>query len=398
MNAVEMGETIETSLDDYFERRATRTAASAVVRASEVGHPCARYLYYGIARWQERGIRPGLQRIFDVGHVWHSQVERWLREAGIHLQRMNEPFQIMEQGLVLIQGHVDGMLPYGSDDPARTEYMPIEVKSFHPGIFDRVNRLTDFYARPWMRKYPGQLLTYCYAHSAPEGLFLLVNKSNGQTKTISVSLTDHLDEAQACIDRAWAVRRCLLTLEQAGFRADETIEAAAPDRLVDVEVCRGCDFQSVCLPPMVNDPRVIIASDAQADQDMDRRTELVPWRAEYQLLDAKLKAWAKAHLGADEQVKFITTGRHFVTVRRIASGSRRVTFERLKRTEENDGDADDKTPEAGSVAGGPDLPAGGGRAADRPLDAVAETQGGAHQDAGGDQPDQQGRGRAIPAG
>ncbi len=53
------------------------------LRASNIGHPCERYLYLLITRWEEQQPHDvGLQNVFDLGNTLESHTIDNLKEAG----------------------------------------------------------------------------------------------------------------------------------------------------------------------------------------------------------------------------------------------------------------------------------------------------------------------------
>lgn len=308
---------VEHELADYFTKKIRISAPGPCTRASECGHQCPRYLYYCLHDWQNRKAPDlPLVMVYEVGGIWHDIAEHWLRQAGISLQRQNEPFQIKgRSGKPIIQGHIDGMVSFGDGPPESRTLVPVEIKSLHPNLYDGINTVTDFYKKPWMAKYPGQLLMYCYAHSAETGFWMLVNKSTGEYKFLPLVLVEHLPEAEAVLSRAEIV--------EAAVKANEP-----PERHVDWDTCEHCDFYGICLPPMKLDPKIIFADDAAVVTALTRRAELEPQRGEYDGLDDQIKTWAKAKAdGAIERM--ISVGDWLVTVTTNAKGSKRVTAKKL---------------------------------------------------------------------
>ena len=311
------------TLDLYYQNQCSKqgSAQRSYCRASEVGHPCARYLYHGIHdRLLRKPITPGLMRIFELGHMHHDRQEMVLRSAKIKLERMNEAFEIMgRDGRPIISGHVDGFLtfhPDGNTDPAVTQWIPLEIKTMHPAIYDNVHTVEDFNRYVWARKYAGQLLTYIYDAGEEFGLFLLVNKSTGDYKFLSLVLEERLDEVEALLSRAQLVKDALALGEP-------------PARHVDIDLCQRCDFYEVCLPDMKQDPKLIFADDAEVAVQLDRRAELAPGRSEYNKLDDKLKAWAKAML-IDGQ-EHVSIGNWLVSIKR--GKQTRIAFRQLTKVD-----------------------------------------------------------------
>ena len=68
-----------------FKAKANKITVYPVrnLRASNLGHPCERYLYLLISHWEE--VKPhdvGLQNIFDLGNALETHTINNIKEAG----------------------------------------------------------------------------------------------------------------------------------------------------------------------------------------------------------------------------------------------------------------------------------------------------------------------------
>ena len=108
------------------------------LRASNIGHPCERYLYLLVTRWEDQ--RPhdvGLQHIFDLGNTLETHTIKNLKEAGYEVITPTQwSFQIEKP---LITGREDLRI---KDENG--ELIPVEVKGISPYEFGRLNAVGDF--------------------------------------------------------------------------------------------------------------------------------------------------------------------------------------------------------------------------------------------------------------
>ena len=108
------------------------------LRASNIGHPCERYLYLLITRWEEQQPHDvGLQNIFDLGNTLEAHTINNLKEAGYEVITPTKwSFQIEKP---LITGREDLRI---KDENG--ELIPVEVKGISPFEFGKLNTINDF--------------------------------------------------------------------------------------------------------------------------------------------------------------------------------------------------------------------------------------------------------------
>lgn len=244
-----------------------------VNRASEIGHPCERLLYLKRTRWQEATLHDvNTQLVFDEGNNQERQVIRDLEDAGVTITEQQrdyfwEKFQL--------SAHIDGKL-------ADFGYIPLEVKSMAPWIWQSVNTLDDLIHSkfPWVRGYPAQITVYLLLGEKESGVLILKNKSTGQLKEIIVTL-----------DYSYAE-----TLLKKCERVNAAVDAKAiPERIpYEEKVCGRCPFLAICLPEVKRD-ELEITTDPELEANLKRRHELAPLRQEYEQLDKDVKAVLAEH-------------------------------------------------------------------------------------------------------
>jgi CRISPR/Cas system-associated exonuclease Cas4 (RecB family) len=251
-------------------------------RASSLGDPCLRRLFYERTRWGDKQLHDVYkQLIFDEGSNQEKIVLRDLAEAGFEIFEQQRAF---EERDLQITGHVDLKLKIPGDESNRL--YPCEIKSMAPHIFNRINKLEDFYNSPyhWLQKYPAQLLLYMLAANEDRGVFILKNKSNGQLKEIWIDMDWEL--ANTLYDKAakinWYIK-----------------ENISPDRITDLDICEECPFNHICLPEKSFGPEI---SQEDRDELIDLTTrigEVKDAHIEYETLNKRLKdllkKWNHSH-------------------------------------------------------------------------------------------------------
>ena len=254
-------------------------------RASALGGDCERQLVYMRTAWQAAApISVELELLFEEGRHQEEAVLRDLDRAGV---------RVMEQQVSLsweqfeISGHLDAVV-IEEEEPHRA--LPLEIKSMSPHIWDTIayrgpgvykweEVAPAFTRKPWLRKYFAQLQLYCLLKGTEQAILLAKNKVTGQMAQIDVTLD--LAYAEELLQRAQRIN----THVRAG---------TLPDRIpYDPDVCGKCAWVHLCRPEIQGGDPVAFLEDAQIEERLDRRAALQEAYAEYEDLDAEVKAWAK---------------------------------------------------------------------------------------------------------
>jgi len=240
-------------------------------RASEIGHPCLRYLVYCRTQWQSRKI-PSIEKalLFEEGRYQELRILQDLAEAGIRVveQQMafgHEPFFKKYE----ISGTIDGKIEI------QKRRIPLEIKSFSPFTFQAINTIDDMIKSEnfWFRKYPAQLTIYMVGSNVERGIFLLKNKSSGKLKQIDINL-----------DYDFAIE----LLKKAELINQYIKEGQIPDRLNEESVCKDCDFAHICLPDR-DFSKSLIFDMTEIKAMLDKRSELIQKKDELEEIDEQLK-------------------------------------------------------------------------------------------------------------
>jgi len=283
------------------------------LRASNIGHPCERYLYLLIRHWDEQEPHDeGLQNIFDLGNSVEEYTIRKLKDAGLEV--ITPTVRSWKVENPLITGREDIRIK----DPEDGQLYPAEIKGLSPHEWERLNSVEDFYnsKRHYVRAYPSQLLVYCWKFEKEKGFFILTNKLTGQLKIIEVPFD-------------WARADALLKKGERVYEAlEDTSGKTLPAACEDITVCENCSLRHICTAPHER-PEADI-DDGELESIIDRKNELKPAYDAYKEADDALKRC----LGAREKV---IAGKYLVTVKTIskqeyvvkARQERRVSISRL---------------------------------------------------------------------
>lgn len=283
------------------------------LRASNIGHPCERYLYLLIRHWDEQEPHDeGLQNIFDFGNSVEEYTIRKLKDAGLEIVTPTVRSWKVENPL--ITGREDIRIK----DPDDGQLYPAEIKGLSPYEWERLNTVEDFYnsKRHYVRAYPSQLLVYCWKFEKEKGFFILTNKLTGQIKIIEVPFD--WDRADALLKKGERVYIAL---------ADPT-GSTIPEPCNDISVCESCSLRHICT---ANHERIEAdIDDGELEDIIDRKNELKPAADAYKAADEELKRC----LGDREKV---IAGKYLVTAKTISKSEyvvkarqeRRVIVSRL---------------------------------------------------------------------
>jgi len=255
-------------------------------RASEMGHPCVRYLYYMRTAWNQRPLPDvGLLEIFEEGKVQERNTEEMLRRFGLQLNQQQRAIDLAHYE---ISGSIDGnTVPininewpdWPLEDNGKPMWVPTEIKSMSPWIWDSINSYEDIIAsdKHWIKKYPGQLQIYLLGIEKPVGLLILKNKTTYRIKDIWVPLD--YDLANQMLDKASAVNKAIA-------------KDAAPDRL-ETGYCRECPFNVICQPLITTGTGAEIFENPELEELLEIRDQNAEASKLYNQADKKVKDMIK---------------------------------------------------------------------------------------------------------
>lgn len=239
------------------------------LRASNLGHPCERYLYLLIKNWQDQKPHDiGLQNIFDLGNTLEEHTINNIKEAGFEILTPTcRSWQIEKP---LITGREDIRI---KDENG--ELLPVEIKGLSPFEYEKLNTIDDFLKskKAYIRGYPAQLQIYMLHFGKEKGFFALTNKLTGETKFIEMDFD--YDYAEALLQKAERIYKALET---------ET----PPEACDDISHCENCSLAHIC--GSCRRVPADIDLDEELDALINRKTELADAKKEYEAVDKEIKA------------------------------------------------------------------------------------------------------------
>lgn len=263
MNAKQINERLEKAKAEKIKVYPCRN-----IRASNLGHPCERYLYLLIKHWDEqKPYDVGLQNIFDLGNTIEEHTIKNIKEAGFEVitptcysWKIEHPY---------ITGREDIRI---KDENG--ELIPVEIKGLSPFEFDKLNCIQDFHnsKKAYIKGYPAQLHIYMLHFGKEFGLFALTNKLTGQTKFIDVPFD--YEYAESLLQKAERV-----------YKAIET--ETPPEACEDISYCENCPLSHLC---GVNRVPTDIDIDGELDELITRKAELAAASREYREVSEQITA------------------------------------------------------------------------------------------------------------
>lgn len=265
------------------------------LRASNIGHPCERYLFLLIRNWEEQephGV--GLQHIFDLGTYLEDYAIQQLKDAGYEvITPTNRSWKIESP---LITGREDIRLK----DPKDGQLYPCEIKWISPYEWEKLNCVDDFYRskRHYVRGYPAQLMIYEYKFGKETGYFALGNKLTGEVKVIECPFD--WDRADAFLKKGERI-----------YHALDSNDIESLGRTTDFHTCDQCALAHVCGASIVR-PETDIDAEGELAALVDERNDLA--------------AAANRHKEINEEIKDLMTGR-----KKVISGDYVLERRTIKR-------------------------------------------------------------------
>lgn len=244
------------------------------LRASNLGHPCERYLYLLITQWQEQKPHDaGLQSIFDWGNHAEAFVISELKAAGFEVLTPTQRSWKIDNPL--ITGRED--IRIKAEDG---QLIPVEIKGLNQFEYDRLNCVQDFYKSKLqsVRGYPAQLQAYMYHFNKDYGFFVLLNKQTGQIKAIKMPFD--WDYADTLLKKAERIYYCIASKE-------------FPEATDDVSICERCSLCHICTAEHVR-PETHI-DDGEIEELILQRESLKESARKYDELGDRIKILATPH-------------------------------------------------------------------------------------------------------
>ena len=209
----------------WIESKKSTPTSYPTNRASELGHPCLRYLVF--LRTKGETAEPTsntLQSLYREGEVHERDVKRVLDELGF------DPFGSQETfppNNYQISGHIDCQL---------TAEVGVEIKSLNDYHWQAIDVADDMLTvgPHWIAKWYVQSSIYAFLKDLGCWLWIIKNKTTGEWKNIPLVID--YQRVERYVDKAEIVNR---------FIEDNRI----PETIKDPSLCRRCKFyQRACYP------------------------------------------------------------------------------------------------------------------------------------------------------
>lgn len=212
--------------------------------ASEIHHPCRKFLVHCRLDWRERQLM-GLDGEWRVqeGRDKEWLIKRWMGDIGFELKQTERKFKTDDPGLkkfknLRISGRIDGLISLNIELPepfSRFKELPAEIKTISPHDWKSTETVEDIkkHSKFWINKIPSQLNTYFIFKGWPGGFLILA--TFGKKPRILPMLFD-----PDLWDRDKAAIRSVNKHVKTGTYPD-TIP-------FDATVCGLCDFDHICQP------------------------------------------------------------------------------------------------------------------------------------------------------
>ena len=269
-----VAEFIIDRFDSFILDQCKKTYPAYTNWASNLGHPCTRYLVHARLDWNKKDpISPSLQKRFEEGRRQEDAMYRLLDDLGIKVWERGVHFKWDKYQ---ISGKLDSITEYMG-----TKY-PTEIKSCETYVFDQINSIEDLrsHKRHYMRGYLTQLMVYMMEKNEEEGLFIFKGKGSGDIKPIILHFDYDLGEE---------------FLKKAEIANKYVAKKEYPDRIpYNPEICDQCWFRTACLPPKENIEGVSLVDDLYFINLLEEREKLKGFHTEYDKIDREVKGILKA--------------------------------------------------------------------------------------------------------
>lgn len=271
-------ENIGARLDDVVMKARRIGEPQYTNRASGIGHPCLRKLYYDRAEWQNRAPWPlDTLRRFREGKRHEQLAIDDLGAAGYRWTHGQTPAFFSDLSLsCTVEGYLEDI-----ETGAR---ILAEIKSMDPHPFAGATSIDHLRESLFYRGYLYQLTTYMRAVDETEAIFVLRNRSTGEMRFLSYEFDPTVWED--------TVEKCKRVNAAVGKKEP-------PDRIDQAErkrVCSYCPFSHICLPDITNEKGgILFLEDAPGlEAKIARKFEI--------------DAQAKEHKALSEEIRELTRG------------------------------------------------------------------------------------------
>jgi len=271
-------------------------------RASSIGSPCLRQLVYNRIAWKEK--EPTTLRgqlIFDEGNLHERAVTLELLSMGVMIIKqqaggLHEPTNISY--------HLDGAIVEAARE------FPFDVKSCADYIYKAIEKYNEWEFKramdelgtiyPWLKKYPGQVVTYLNAENVDIGIILFKNKQTGQLKQFYIDRNEHAEYFIELCNRSNQIDAVVENFKKKKIKFDDVkAEKMLPERLNDSEECKWCAHRFHCLPDVDFGTELTFLNDKEVEEKIHKWHNYAIIAKEYKNINDDLSKWSR---GKNEMV------------------------------------------------------------------------------------------------
>lgn len=268
----------EIKKDQGFERKLYPVTCN---QASQLGHPCDKFLFYNRKSWQEKSLRDW-KGIGERGNLLHTAWCNRMSSKGYRLIQGEMPLSQELRIKYQIGGRIDGRIGKNGSRPVLYEF-----KTMNENTWKKINVYEDIKDSPidYIKMYVAQLQVYMFDNNEESGLYILCNASTLECKLIVVQLD--YDYCEWLLQRAETINKSLVH------------DMNPFPRIAYGKTCERCEFSHICLPDIKNEGLEFV--------DNEALTEYLKIRAEH-------KEAHELYEEADESAKMIAKnqGKDFV--------------------------------------------------------------------------------------
>jgi len=223
-------------------RREARQSSHSV-RASSLGHPCIRKLVLDRTKGDTaKSFDDYTLGIFREGNRHENDVKMVLTELDFDVFGSQSSFPPNDYNLT---GHVD--ILYSEMEDGEEVTCGVEVKSVNPYHFNQINCAEDLLTvAHWLRTWFVQPQVYMFLADVKSWLIILKNRNTGEWKLLPIVPDDEILEAE--LDKAVAIEKHVKA---------QTL----PPTIINVKVCRMCDYYKQSCFPAEEHPIAEVISD-----------------------------------------------------------------------------------------------------------------------------------------
>jgi CRISPR/Cas system-associated exonuclease Cas4 (RecB family) len=276
MLAEELGQKIEAAHRADLEKRGGERWPARTNIASQIGHPCARRMYFKRTAWdQARPFGPDAIERMDAGDQWGEATVRRLMDLGFAVEETEVRLDWKEY-------QIAGKADIGALRERNVrDSVPAEIKSVTRWAYNKLGSVQDMLesSSVYHRLYPHQLNLYLLMRDKPSGLFILRDREGGGMRLLPAALD--LDLGEECLRRAETVNKA--------------IEAGEPPDVIEwSEWCEACDFREHCRHPELRAGPLDVITDEEILDMLREREELALASKRYGQIDKAIKKYMKA--------------------------------------------------------------------------------------------------------